>query len=93
MKSKKKIILYVLIAVIVVGGAIWLFGGKKAQSKLVYETAVVKKGEISESVTATGSIEPVTEGKRHHRRNLCRLQLGGEERATYRHDGPRDPGK
>ena len=61
MKSKKKIILYVLIAVIVVGGAIWLFGGKKAQSKLVYETAVVKKGEISESVTATGSIEPVTE--------------------------------
>ena len=61
MKSKKKIILYVLIAVIVAGGAIWLFGGKKAQSKLVYETAVVKKGEISESVTATGSIEPVTE--------------------------------
>ena len=61
MKSKKKIILYVLIAVIVAGGAIWIFGGKKAQSKLVYETAVVKKGEISESVTATGSIEPVTE--------------------------------
>ena len=61
MKNKKKIILYVLIAIVVVGGAIWLFGGKKAQSKLVYETAVVKKGEISESVTATGSIEPVTE--------------------------------
>ena len=61
MKNKKKIILYVLIAIVVVGGAIWLFGGKKAQSKLVYETAVVKKGEISESVTATGSIEPVTD--------------------------------
>ena len=62
MKNKKKIILYVLIAIVVVGGAIWLFGGKKAQSKLVYETAVVKKGEISESVTATGSIETQVSG-------------------------------
>ena len=30
MKNKKKIILYVLIAIVVVGGAIWLFGGKES---------------------------------------------------------------
>ncbi|MGI6794055.1 efflux RND transporter periplasmic adaptor subunit, partial [Bacteroides sp. KG68] len=29
--------------------------------KVVYETATVTKGEISESITATGTIEPVTE--------------------------------
>lgn len=39
----------------------WLVSGKAAKHKVVYETATVRKGEISESVTATGTIEPVTE--------------------------------
>ena len=39
----------------------WLFGSSKAQHKVTYETAVVTRGEISESITATGTIEPVTE--------------------------------
>ena len=59
--SKKKIILIVIIAVVVIGGAIWLLGGGKANSKVTFVTATVSKGTISESITATGNIEPVTE--------------------------------
>ena len=59
--NKKKIILIAAIVVVVAGAGFWLFGGSKAKHKVTYETATVTKGEISESVTATGSIEPVTE--------------------------------
>lgn len=48
-------------AIIVVGGGIWLFSGAKAKHQISYLTAKANKGEISESVTATGTIEPVTE--------------------------------
>ncbi|WP_418697501.1 efflux RND transporter periplasmic adaptor subunit [Bacteroides sp.] len=58
---KKKIILAVIVAVLVISGGIWLFGGAKAKHKVTYVTATASKGEISESVTATGTIEPVTE--------------------------------
>ena len=62
MEKKKKVILYSLIAIVVAGGvAVWLVGGSKSKGKLNYATVVVGKGAISESVTATGSIEPVTE--------------------------------
>ena len=62
MEKKKKVILYSLIAIAVAGGvAVWLVGGSKSKGKLNYATAMVGKGAISESVTATGSIEPVTE--------------------------------
>lgn len=59
--NKKKIILIVGAIIIVVGAGFWLFGGSQAKHKITYETATVNKGEISESVTATGTIEPVTE--------------------------------
>ena len=59
--NKKKIILIAVIVVAVVGAGFRLFGGSKAKHKVTYETAAVTKGEISESVTATGTIEPVTE--------------------------------
>lgn len=59
--NKKKIILISIAAVLVVGAGCWLFGESKANHKVVYETATVTKGEISESITATGTIEPVTE--------------------------------
>lgn len=59
--NKKKIILIAVAAIVVVGGGIWLFGGSTAKHKVTYATATVNKGEISESVTATGTIEPVTE--------------------------------
>ncbi|MGI6816545.1 efflux RND transporter periplasmic adaptor subunit [Bacteroides sp. KG123] len=59
--NKKKIILISIAAVLAVGAGCWLFGESKANHKVVYETATVTKGEISESITATGTIEPVTE--------------------------------
>lgn len=64
--NKKKMILIAVAAIVVVGGGIGLFGGSTAlfggsQHKVTYVTATVSKGEISESVTATGTIEPVTE--------------------------------
>lgn len=57
--NKKKIILIVII--VVAGGAIWIFSGSKAQHKISYTTVTVSKSDISNSVTATGTIEPVTE--------------------------------
>ena len=38
-----------------------MFGGSKAKHEISFETDVVKRGVISNSVTATGTIEPVTE--------------------------------
>jgi len=54
--NKKRIILIAVAAVIIVGGGVWLFGGAKAKHKVTYATATIHKGEISESVTATGTI-------------------------------------
>ena len=59
--NKKKIILIAALAAMAVGGSLWLFSGSSAKHKVTYVTATVNKGEISESVTATGTIEPVTE--------------------------------
>lgn len=59
--NKKRIILIAVAAAVIVGGGVWLFGGAKAKHKVTYATATISKGEISESVTATGTIEPVTE--------------------------------
>lgn len=59
--NKKKIILTAAVVVVAAGVVYVLFGGSKAKHKVTYETATVIKGEISESITATGTIEPVTE--------------------------------
>ena len=59
--NKKKLILIAVSIAVVAGAGFWLFGSSKAQHKVTYETAVVTRGEISESITATGTIEPVTE--------------------------------
>lgn len=59
---KKKKIITVVAAILIIGGcAIWFLGENKAKRKLIYQTAQVSKGSISESITATGTIEPVTE--------------------------------
>ncbi len=57
----KKIILIAGAAIVVVGLGIWLFSGSSAKHKMTYATAKVKRGDISNSVTATGTIEPVIE--------------------------------
>lgn len=59
--DRKKTILIAVAAIVVAGGSLWLTGGSKPRHKVTYATATVEKGEISESVTATGTIEPVTE--------------------------------
>lgn len=59
--NKKKIILISIVAVLAVGAGSWFFGESKGNHKVVYKTATVAKGKISESITATGTIEPVTE--------------------------------
>ncbi|NDV81965.1 efflux RND transporter periplasmic adaptor subunit [Bacteroides sp. 51] len=58
--NKKKLI--IIIAILLIAGAIaWLLWGPAPKHKVVYETTQVSKGNISNSVTATGTVEPVTQ--------------------------------
>lgn len=59
--EKKKIILLTAVALVAVAGSFWIFGGSKAESYMDFATENVEKGSISNSITATGTIEPVTE--------------------------------
>lgn len=59
--NKKKITLISIAVIMVAGGAVWIFSGSKAKHKISYTTVIVSKNDISNSVTATGTIEPVTE--------------------------------
>ena len=47
-------------AVVLVALVIWLFSGGKKEEKVEFETAKVMKQDIQTSITATGTIEPVT---------------------------------
>lgn len=57
-KRKGIIIALVLMAV---GGCIWLLSGASPKHQVTFVTAKVSRGEISNSVTATGTVEPVTQ--------------------------------
>lgn len=57
MKNKKYIIAG-LVAVAAI--AIWLLSGGKKEQEVTYSTAIVEKGDITRSITATGTIDPVT---------------------------------
>ena len=59
MKNKKLWYIIAAIAVCVIL-AVWLLSGGKKESKVSFETAKVEKTNISTSITATGTIEPVT---------------------------------
>ncbi len=62
MKKGKRIVSITVIAAIVVAAVLLIVFGKNSEkNKLVYETAPVTYGNVSKSVTATGTIEPVTE--------------------------------
>ena len=57
----KKKIVYISIAIIVVAVVcFWIFGQKGGKTQMIYVTMPVEKNDISTSVTATGTIEPVT---------------------------------
>lgn len=56
----KKLIIGIA-AVVVVAGGVWFFTGKSAKGGIRLETAKVGRSSISNTVTATGTVEPVTE--------------------------------
>lgn len=59
MKRKKIIILSV--AILAVIAILWLLFGRSSKSaSYIIETATATRGDVSEAVTATGTIEPVT---------------------------------
>lgn len=59
MKQKKLAIS--IAAVLLVAGGLFLFGGKSATGNVRLETAKAGRSSISNTVTATGTVEPVTE--------------------------------
>lgn len=56
----KKVIIGIA-AVMLVAGGVWFFTGKSAKGGIRLETAKVGRSSISNTVTATGTVEPVTE--------------------------------
>ena len=57
----KKTGIITLVVLAVAAGGYCLFGGKGEKAEISYETAKVERATLSSSVTATGTIEPVTE--------------------------------
>lgn len=59
MKTKK--IIAIVVGIAVVGSIVWLFMGKSSKQTVSFSTVKVEKGNISSFVTATGTVEPMTE--------------------------------
>lgn len=57
--NKKKTLVIVAVAAIAVL-AVWLLSGGKKEEKITFDTAAVAPANIMNSITATGTIEPVT---------------------------------
>ena len=58
MKNKK--VWYGAAAIVIVILAVWFLSGGKKEQKVEFETAKVERQDIHTSITATGTIEPVT---------------------------------
>ena len=58
MKNKK--VWMGVAAVVLVALVVWLLSGGKKEEKVEFETTKVESGNIQNSITATGTIEPVT---------------------------------
>lgn len=56
---KKKLIIGIVTVALVAGG-IYFFAGRESVKGLKLETALVNRGSITNAVTATGTVEPVT---------------------------------
>ncbi len=57
----RKIVLAGLAGVLVIAGGVFYFSGKKSSSGMKLETGTVGRTTITNVVTATGTVEPVTE--------------------------------
>lgn len=57
--NKKKTLVIVAVAAIA-ALAVWLLSGGKKEEKIMFDTAAVAPANIMNSITATGTIEPVT---------------------------------
>ncbi len=58
--NKKKVIL-IITGVVIVGIIAWMMLGPSPKHQVTFDTTKVSKGNISNSVTATGTVEPVTQ--------------------------------
>lgn len=59
MKTKNKKWLYWIVGGIIILGAVWFFFIREKEIKIQLETVKPEMGEISNSITATGTIQPV----------------------------------
>ncbi|WP_291529903.1 efflux RND transporter periplasmic adaptor subunit [Bacteroides sp. UBA939] len=59
--NKKRIIMITVGTIIVAGIVIWALGKQSQKQKVTFDMTTVGHTDISNSVTATGTIEPVTE--------------------------------
>ena len=57
-KGNKKI--WITVGVVALIVAVWLLSGKKKKAEVSFETEKVAMGKIQNTITATGTIEPVT---------------------------------
>lgn len=57
----KKRVMIGLAGIVIIAGGFFLFSGKKAGGRMVLETEKVGRTSITNVVTATGTVEPVTE--------------------------------
>ena len=61
MARKRSFTRYFILAVLVIGGAaFWHYYRQGGEAKPIFTTTTVGRGEVSQVVTATGSLEPVT---------------------------------
>ena len=60
MKNKKLICITAIIVIAIIG-LIWIIGGSKSKIQADFITKEAAIGSVSNSITATGTIEPVTE--------------------------------
>ena len=59
MKSNKKKTIGILVLIILLGGLAYFILGKKESSKVILKTTKVSTKDITNSVTATGTVQPV----------------------------------
>src|SRR5574344_1216633 len=59
MNNKKKIIWWSVAAVAVIVACVLIFGKKSSKSVMSFKMETVKRGNVNNTVTATGTIEPV----------------------------------